>query len=107
VGERVYERLAEAGLPLMGRLSVPTSVKAITPLVVHILVESETRYGRSAADAATFTMKNAPGDGSSNIFHKIAVATSGGIGGFFGLPALAIELPISTTIMLRSVARRS
>ena len=57
-----------------------------------------------AADAATFTMKNAPGDGSSNVFHKIAVATSGGIGGFFGLPALAIELPISTTIMLRSVA---
>ena len=57
-----------------------------------------------AADAATFTMKNAPGDGSSNVIHKIAVATSGGIGGFFGLPALAIELPISTTIMLRSVA---
>jgi len=36
--------------------------------------------------------------------HKLAVATSGGIGGFFGLPALAIELPISTTIMLRSIA---
>jgi hypothetical protein len=32
------------------------------------------------------------------------VATTGGIGGFFGLPALAIELPISTTIMLRSIA---
>ena len=50
VGERVYERLAEAGLPLMGRLSVPNSVKAITPLVVQILVESETRHGRGTAD---------------------------------------------------------
>jgi hypothetical protein len=32
------------------------------------------------------------------------VATTGGLGGFFGLPALAIELPISTTIMLRAIA---
>lgn len=36
--------------------------------------------------------------------HKIAATISGGIGGAFGLPALAIELPISTTIMLRSIA---
>ena len=34
----------------------------------------------------------------------VAVAATGGIGGFFGLPALALELPISTTIMLRSIA---
>jgi hypothetical protein len=49
-------------------------------------------------------MKDAPGEESSNMWHKIAVATTGGIGGFFGLPALAVELPISTTIMLRSIA---
>ena len=57
-----------------------------------------------AANVATFTMKNTPGEGASNIIHKLAVATSGGIGGFFGLPALAVELPISTAIMLRSIA---
>lgn len=57
-----------------------------------------------AVHAAVFTMKDAPGEEASNIWHKIAVATTGGIGGFFGLPALAIELPISTTIMLRSIA---
>jgi hypothetical protein len=56
-----------------------------------------------AVHAAVFTMKDAPGEEASNIWHKIAVATTGGIGGFFGLPALAIELPISTTIMLRSI----
>jgi F-type H+-transporting ATPase subunit gamma len=44
VGERVHARLADAGLPLMGLLSVPNSVKAITPLVGQILVESETRH---------------------------------------------------------------
>ena len=57
-----------------------------------------------AAKVSTFTMKNTPGEGASNIIHKLAVAASGGIGGFFGLPALAVELPISTAIMLRSIA---
>ena len=37
--------------------------------------------------------------------HKIAVATTGGIGGAFGLTTLAVELPISTGIMLRSIAK--
>ena len=57
-----------------------------------------------AVHAAIFTMKDSPGEETSNIWHKLAVATTGGIGGFFGLPAMSIELPISTTIMLRSIA---
>ena len=43
VGERVHARLADAGLPLMGLFTVPNSVKAITPLVGQILVESDAR----------------------------------------------------------------
>jgi F-type H+-transporting ATPase subunit gamma len=43
VGERVHERLADAGLPLSGLFTVPNSVKAITPLVGQILVKSEAR----------------------------------------------------------------
>lgn len=57
-----------------------------------------------AVHAAVFTIKDSPGKEASNYWHKIAVATTGGIGGFFGLTALAVELPISTTIMLRSIA---
>lgn len=57
-----------------------------------------------AADLAVFTMNDATGEEASNLLHKLAVATTGAIGGFFGLPALAVELPISTTIMLRSIA---
>ena len=41
---------------------------------------------------------------SVNWGHKLAVAMTGMAGGMFGLPALAIELPLSTTIMLRSIA---
>lgn len=57
-----------------------------------------------ASDAAIFTMKDIPGEESSNIWHKLGVAVSGGVGGFFGISAIAVELPISTSIMLRSIA---
>lgn len=43
VGERVHARLKDAGLPPIGLFTVPSSVKAITPLVGQILVESEAR----------------------------------------------------------------
>jgi hypothetical protein len=36
--------------------------------------------------------------------HKAAAAASGALGGAFGLASAAIELPISTTILLRSIA---
>jgi len=41
---------------------------------------------------------------ASNRLHQAAAAASGAIGGAFGLGALAVELPISTTILLRSIA---
>ena len=41
---------------------------------------------------------------SREFFHKVLVGTSGGIGGAFGLAALPVELPLSTGIMLRSIA---
>jgi F-type H+-transporting ATPase subunit gamma len=46
VGERVHARLADAGLSLQGQFAVPTSVKAITPLVGQILIESEALYSQ-------------------------------------------------------------
>ena len=36
--------------------------------------------------------------------HKSMVLVSGAAGGAFGLPALAVELPVSTVVMLRSIA---
>jgi F-type H+-transporting ATPase subunit gamma len=47
VGERVHARLADAGLPPAGLFSVPNSVKAITPLVGHILLASEREHSLS------------------------------------------------------------
>lgn len=58
-----------------------------------------------ALSTALFTFK------SSNVArtakttsHKLAVAVTGAVGGVFGFPGLAVELPLTTTIMLRSIA---
>lgn len=51
----------------------------------------------------TTTMQKKVPKTSSDIIHKLATATSGASGGFFGIAALPIELPLSTTIMLRSI----
>lgn len=48
---------------------------------------------------STDSMKTTP----SSFIHQTAAGASGALGGVFGLPALAIELPISTTIILRSI----
>lgn len=57
-----------------------------------------------ALQLAVCTMGRKHRKRSSETFHKILVGASGGIGGAFGLAALPIELPFSTTIMLRSIA---
>lgn len=53
---------------------------------------------------AVATLGKRPGLRSREFFHKVLVGTSGGIGGAFGIGALPVELPISTGIMLRSIA---
>jgi hypothetical protein len=53
---------------------------------------------------AVLTMQDGSVIPSSEKMHKMIAAISGGVGGAFGLTALAVELPISTLIMFRSIA---
>jgi hypothetical protein len=57
-----------------------------------------------ALDIALLTMNRDEQVSPSNWWHKLAVVATGAGGGAFGLPALALELPVTTTIMLRSIA---
>ena len=63
-----------------------------------------TKSLRTSLDFAIKTLNREKKSGAGNLFHKIAAAASGGIGGAFGLASLPLELPVSTTIMLRSIA---
>lgn len=58
----------------------------------------------AALNVALSTLNRRSQPRSADMLHKAAAAISGCAGGIFGLPALAVELPVSTTIMLRSIA---
>lgn len=60
---------------------------------------------RAALKAAVATVSVASPQSPSYRAHRIAAAAAGAAGGALGLPALALELPISTVIMLRSIAQ--
>jgi hypothetical protein len=78
---------------------------ALLPEKWHVVVNNATRKSiETALNVALWTMDNSQAGSPSNWWHKLAAGTTGAVGGAFGLPALAIELPISTTIMLRSIA---
>jgi EcsC protein family len=76
----------------------------LLPVAVQDQIQLITRNSlEKAMQVAIWTMR----DGlrpSSNFIHKVSAVFTGAAGGAFGLPALAIELPITTTIMLRSIA---
>ena len=56
-----------------------------------------------ALDVALFSLQNRSIIGGRKLHSGLACA-SGAIGGAFGLAALAVELPVSTTIMRRAIA---
>jgi hypothetical protein len=69
------------------------------------VVQSATEKSlRKALSFAVQTMDDKTRPASSDKTHKILVFATGAGGGSLGLPALAVELPVTTTIMLRSIA---
>ena len=86
------------GSPIEGAVkSLPASVSK----KIHGAVKTALH---KSASAALWSLENKPKKGASTIIHKLYAASSGAIGGAFGFTALFLELPVSTTIMMRSVA---
>jgi F-type H+-transporting ATPase subunit gamma len=63
VGERVQECLLDAGLPVVGVFTVPSSVTAITPLVGQIQIEGEAHRAKGEY-ASLYVFHNRPRSGS-------------------------------------------
>ncbi|NNJ25808.1 EcsC family protein [Alienimonas chondri] len=59
---------------------------------------------KAALNVAVKTMDKKSESASWDLSHKLAGAAIGMVGGAFGLPSALMELPLSTTVMLRSVA---
>ena len=98
-GASFAQRLTDAVGRPVGMLSraMPQSARRV---IVHV---SETAL-RGALKLALRTLDLNASAKPANRAHKLAAAASGAVGGALGLAALPFELPISTTILLRSIA---
>jgi hypothetical protein len=98
-GASFAQRLTDAvGRPvgMLGR-AMPQSARRV---IAHV---SETAL-RGALRLALRTIDPGAPAKPANRAHRLAAAASGAVGGALGLAALPLELPISTTILLRSIA---
>ena len=79
-------------------------VGRVLPASASQLIASATSKGLEVAlNLALRTMERTP-HAASQFLHKALATASGAAGGAFGLASLPIELPVSTVIMLRSIA---
>jgi EcsC protein family len=76
---------------------------ALPALASRTVARLTKRALERALDVALFSLANRRVGGGRKLHSGLACA-SGAIGGAFGLAALAVELPVSTTIMLRAIA---
>ncbi len=72
--------------------------------LLHAAVAKALRAATEAAIASLGTASDPLLTDRRARAHRWAVAVTGAVGGAFGLPALAVELPITTTLILRSIA---
>jgi hypothetical protein len=83
----------EKGMRMLPRKMMGTVHKATQSALMRALNIAITSLGKRGAQ-----------EPSRDRIHKLAAAASGAAGGAFGIAALTWELPVSTTLMLRSIA---
>jgi hypothetical protein len=76
--------------------------QALPPGASEVIARAATKGLNAAMTIALRTMSGQT-RGGSPLLHRSLAAVSGAVGGGLGLAALALELPVSTVIMLRSI----
>jgi len=105
MAHRILERTSFA-MQLVNLLGAPIEKGLdMLPDKAHgVIIGATDKALRAALEVAMLTLEKDRIAESRNLIHKVATATTGGVGGAFGWASLPVELPISTTIMLRSIA---
>jgi len=57
-----------------------------------------------ALETAVSSLRRDHEASAREMYYKALIAGTGGVGGFFGLAGMLVELPVSTTLILRSIA---
>jgi EcsC protein family len=83
---------------------VPQRMAGTVSQAVNLALRAALGAAIRSLGAATPSSSRAKVSGRSMIAHRAAVTLSGAAGGAFGLAMLPVELPVSTTLMLRAIA---
>jgi hypothetical protein len=89
---------------LLGR-QVEAAGRALPSPARNVIARATEAAMRTALRVAIRTIDVKAPPKAGRRLHKALAAASGAAGGAFGLSSLPLELPISTTIMLRSIAQ--
>ncbi len=97
--QSIASRVAELiGTPIeKGLAMLPAKARGVVDKAANEAIQK-------ALDVAILTLGEGGGRPASERLNLALAALSGGVGGLFGLPALVVELPLSTTLMLRAIA---
>lgn len=87
---------------LLGK-QIELAGKLVPARVSTAVSKAATTALKGAMRVALTSLRNKP-QRDSRTFHRTLAAASGAAGGAFGLASLPVELPVSTTVMLRSIA---
>jgi hypothetical protein len=104
-----YARNLLENVSLAGRIAsaVGTPIEkvfSVLPQRATVVISAATNRALQAGLHFAISTMNDRTRGSVEWMHKSMVIVAGAAAGAFGLPALAIELPVSTIVMLRSIA---
>ncbi|MCJ2128627.1 EcsC family protein [Methylobacterium sp. E-045] len=98
---RTALRVALATLPEAERTVVPAAAGDATDATDSSVIDDLPAPVASSTAGERFARFLPTGD----FGHKAMAALSGAVGGAFGIATLPVELPVSTTLMLRSIAQ--
>ena len=105
--ERAVQSLEHPGLAarLAGLVGRPIELlgRALPESASQAIAAATAKGLQAALKVALLTIRRSPTPGSQ-LLHKYLAMASGAAGGTFGLATLPLELPVSTIIMLRSIA---
>src|SRR5262249_3914491 len=105
--ERAVEALEHPGLAsrlgdMVGR-PIELIGRSLPAAAADAIAAATSKGLEVALEVALRTMDHEPQAGS-RLLHRALATASGAVGGAFGLATLPFELPVSTVIMLRSIA---
>jgi cation transport regulator ChaB len=101
-----YPGLAARAAELLGH-PIERGIESLPRSVQHVLAVATRSALKIGLNVAMSTLNTAPkrsGDTASVYWHRVAGGVTGAAGGFFGIAAMPAELPLSTIIILRSIA---